>query len=228
MGSVFGPVRFLLPVCRLCWFLYTLNIYANFVAFFSATIDGRNLIFGHKLHIGTPYRVKRFLTHQIPTSCLTKSRVIILLFCSNYIALSFILYCSNSIALLFILYCSNSIALSFILYCSNSIGLLFILFCSNSIALWFILYCSNSIGLLFILFCSNYIALLFILFCSNSIGPLVAIWLIGTEGSALQKAQTPIWILFYGGFGIALGLWIYGRRVIKTMGTDLAKTTPSS
>ena len=30
------------------------------VAFFSATIDGRNLIFGHKLHIGTPYRGKHF------------------------------------------------------------------------------------------------------------------------------------------------------------------------
>jgi hypothetical protein len=29
-------------------------------SFFSATIDGRNLIFGHKLHIGTPYRGKRF------------------------------------------------------------------------------------------------------------------------------------------------------------------------
>jgi hypothetical protein len=41
-----------------------------FVAFFSASIDGRNLIFGHKLHIGTPYRGKRFWTHQIPTSCL--------------------------------------------------------------------------------------------------------------------------------------------------------------
>jgi hypothetical protein len=40
------------------------------VAFFSATIDDRNLIFGHKLHIGTPYRGKRFWTHQIPTSCL--------------------------------------------------------------------------------------------------------------------------------------------------------------
>jgi hypothetical protein len=26
------------------------------VVFFSATIDGRNLIFGHKLYIGTPYR----------------------------------------------------------------------------------------------------------------------------------------------------------------------------
>jgi hypothetical protein len=27
--SVFGPIRFLLPVCRLSWFLYTLNIYAG-------------------------------------------------------------------------------------------------------------------------------------------------------------------------------------------------------
>jgi hypothetical protein len=71
VGSAFGPVRCLIPVCRLSWFLYTLNIYANvFVTFFSATIDGRNLIFGHKLHIGTPYRGKRFWTHQIPTSCL--------------------------------------------------------------------------------------------------------------------------------------------------------------
>ena len=38
--------------------------------FFSATIDDRNLIYGHKLHIGTPYRGKHFWTHQIPTSCL--------------------------------------------------------------------------------------------------------------------------------------------------------------
>ena len=41
-----------------------------FVAFFSVTVDGRNLIFGHKHHIGTPYRGKRFWTYQIPTSCL--------------------------------------------------------------------------------------------------------------------------------------------------------------
>ena len=31
-------------------------------------IDGRNLIFGHKLHIGTPYRGKRFWTCHIPTT----------------------------------------------------------------------------------------------------------------------------------------------------------------
>ena len=38
--------------------------------FFSATIDGRNPIFGHKFHIGTPYHGKRFWTRHIPTSCL--------------------------------------------------------------------------------------------------------------------------------------------------------------
>jgi hypothetical protein len=27
VGSVFGPIRFLLPVCRFCWFLYTFNIH---------------------------------------------------------------------------------------------------------------------------------------------------------------------------------------------------------
>jgi hypothetical protein len=41
-----------------------------FVTFFSATIDDRDMIFGHKLHIGTPYRGKHFRTHQIPSSCL--------------------------------------------------------------------------------------------------------------------------------------------------------------
>jgi hypothetical protein len=38
-----------------------------FVTFFSATIDGRNLIFGHKLYIGMSYCGKRFWTRQIPT-----------------------------------------------------------------------------------------------------------------------------------------------------------------
>jgi hypothetical protein len=37
VGSVFGAVRFLLPVCQLSWFLYTLNIYmyAHFSSHFS-------------------------------------------------------------------------------------------------------------------------------------------------------------------------------------------------
>eukprot|EP00106_Octopus_bimaculoides_P001636 XP_014769078.1 PREDICTED: sodium-dependent phosphate transporter 1-B-like [Octopus bimaculoides] len=63
---------------------------------------------------------------------------------------------------------------------------------------------------------------------SNAIGPIVALWVIARDKSVLQAAPTPLWILFYGGCGISLGLWIWGRRVIKTMGEDLTKITPSS
>jgi hypothetical protein len=58
------------------------------VAFFSATIDGRHLIFGHKLHIGMRYCGKRFWTCQIPTSCLPTLLIFIHIehICSFFIA----------------------------------------------------------------------------------------------------------------------------------------------
>uniref|UniRef100_A0A671PEF2 Phosphate transporter n=1 Tax=Sinocyclocheilus anshuiensis TaxID=1608454 RepID=A0A671PEF2_9TELE len=63
---------------------------------------------------------------------------------------------------------------------------------------------------------------------SNAIGPLVALWLIYESASVASTAPTPIWLLLYGGVGICTGLWIWGRRVIQTMGKDLTPITPSS
>jgi len=63
--------------------------------------------------------------------------------------------------------------------------------------------------------------------CSNAIGPLISLWLIGTSGFVSEKAPTPIFILMYGGIAISLGLCILGYRVIKTIGEDLTKITPS-
>uniref|UniRef100_A0A8C4RI12 Phosphate transporter n=1 Tax=Erpetoichthys calabaricus TaxID=27687 RepID=A0A8C4RI12_ERPCA len=63
---------------------------------------------------------------------------------------------------------------------------------------------------------------------SNAIGPLVALWMIYKQGGVMQDAATPIWLLFYGGVGICAGLWVWGRRVIQTMGKDLTPITPSS
>uniref|UniRef100_A0A9J7ZAX6 Phosphate transporter n=1 Tax=Cyprinus carpio carpio TaxID=630221 RepID=A0A9J7ZAX6_CYPCA len=63
---------------------------------------------------------------------------------------------------------------------------------------------------------------------SNAIGPLVALWLIYESASVAPTAPTPIWLLLYGGVGICTGLWIWGRRVIQTMGKDLTPITPSS
>ncbi|CAF0988423.1 unnamed protein product [Brachionus calyciflorus] len=62
---------------------------------------------------------------------------------------------------------------------------------------------------------------------SNAIGPLIGLYLI-YQGKITQDSSTPEWILFYGGVGISAGLWILGRRVIKTIGEDLTKITASS
>lgn len=63
---------------------------------------------------------------------------------------------------------------------------------------------------------------------SNAIGPLVALWLVYETGSVTSNKATPIWLLLYGGVGICAGLWVWGRRVIQTMGKDLTPITPSS
>lgn len=63
---------------------------------------------------------------------------------------------------------------------------------------------------------------------SNAIGPLIALWAVYAEGSARQEAETPILILLYGGLGISTGLWMWGRRVIQTLGQDLARITPTT
>uniref|UniRef100_A0AAQ4R760 Phosphate transporter n=1 Tax=Gasterosteus aculeatus aculeatus TaxID=481459 RepID=A0AAQ4R760_GASAC len=63
---------------------------------------------------------------------------------------------------------------------------------------------------------------------SNAIGPLVALWLVYESGSVVSNAPTPIWLLLYGAVGICAGLWVWGRRVMQTMGKDLTPITPSS
>lgn len=63
---------------------------------------------------------------------------------------------------------------------------------------------------------------------SNAIGPLIGLWVVFTTGTVAATAHTPLWVLFYGGLGISIGLWVWGRRVIRTIGEDLTKITPSS
>ncbi|KAJ8393933.1 hypothetical protein AAFF_G00054660 [Aldrovandia affinis] len=61
----------------------------------------------------------------------------------------------------------------------------------------------------------------------NAIAPLVAMWLVYDTGKVVST-HTPVWLLLYGGVGICAGLWVWGRRVIQTMGRDLTPITPSS
>lgn len=62
---------------------------------------------------------------------------------------------------------------------------------------------------------------------SNAIAPIVAIWLIYQHGTVDTTEQSPIWLMVYGAFGMCLGLWVLGHRVIYTVGEGLTKLTPT-
>jgi len=63
---------------------------------------------------------------------------------------------------------------------------------------------------------------------ANAIGPLAAIYSIIDSGGIIgSKSALPIWILFIGGVGIAVGLITYGHKVIATIGTGITQLTPS-
>lgn len=61
---------------------------------------------------------------------------------------------------------------------------------------------------------------------SNAIGPLVAVMMLYQTGT--QTDESPWYLLLFGGVGMSVGLWVWGRRVIQTMGKDLTKITPST
>nr|CAK6928607.1 unnamed protein product [Fasciola hepatica] len=63
---------------------------------------------------------------------------------------------------------------------------------------------------------------------SNAIGPLIGLWIVGVTHEVDSKMPIPVWLLVYGGVGISIGLCLWGRRVIQTLGEDLARITPSS
>ncbi len=62
---------------------------------------------------------------------------------------------------------------------------------------------------------------------ANAVGPLAAINDAIFSGGIAKKAAIPLWIMLVGAFGIAIGLALYGPKLIRTVGseiTDLDKT----
>jgi phosphate/sulfate permease len=64
---------------------------------------------------------------------------------------------------------------------------------------------------------------------SNSIAPLAGIYVLYTSGAVGDPTTEglPLWLLAIGGCGISVGLF-FGRRVIKTVGAEIAPLTPST
>ena len=58
---------------------------------------------------------------------------------------------------------------------------------------------------------------------ANAVGPLAAIVDALGQGEAHEKVALPLWVLAIGALGIALGLALFGPRLIRTVGEKITK-----
>jgi PiT family inorganic phosphate transporter len=60
---------------------------------------------------------------------------------------------------------------------------------------------------------------------ANAIGPLAVIYFLAKTGTIGDKVPVPIFLLMFGGVGIALGIGMAGKRVMETIGTKITTLT---
>jgi PiT family inorganic phosphate transporter len=60
---------------------------------------------------------------------------------------------------------------------------------------------------------------------ANAIGPLAVIYFLVKTGSVGTKVPVPLFLLFFGGIGIACGIAMAGHRVMDTIGRKITTLT---
>lgn len=58
---------------------------------------------------------------------------------------------------------------------------------------------------------------------ANAVGPLAAINDAILQGGIVKKATIPLWVMLVGALGIAIGLALYGPKLIKTVGSEITE-----
>jgi PiT family inorganic phosphate transporter len=58
---------------------------------------------------------------------------------------------------------------------------------------------------------------------ANAIGPLAAINEAVLHADVASKAPIPVWVMLVGAFGLAVGLALYGPRLIRTVGSEITE-----
>jgi len=58
---------------------------------------------------------------------------------------------------------------------------------------------------------------------ANAVGPLAAINDAILHGGVSAKASIPLWVMLVGAIGIAIGLALYGPKLIRTVGTEITE-----
>lgn len=62
---------------------------------------------------------------------------------------------------------------------------------------------------------------------ANAVGPLAAISDALTTGGIAKKAAIPLWVMLVGALGIAIGLALYGPKLIRTVGSEITELDQS-
>lgn len=58
---------------------------------------------------------------------------------------------------------------------------------------------------------------------ANAVGPLAAITDALSTGELSKKVDIPLWVMLIGALGIALGLALYGPKLIRTVGSEITE-----
>jgi len=61
---------------------------------------------------------------------------------------------------------------------------------------------------------------------ANAVGPLAAIVHTTATGDIAAKVDIPIWVLLVGGIGISAGLFLFGPKLVRTVGEKITKLDP--
>jgi inorganic phosphate transporter, PiT family len=62
---------------------------------------------------------------------------------------------------------------------------------------------------------------------ANAVGPLAGINEAVLHGAVAAKAAIPLWVMMVGAIGIALGLALYGPKLIRTVGSEITELDQS-
>ncbi|MDX5363382.1 MAG: inorganic phosphate transporter [Pseudazoarcus pumilus] len=60
---------------------------------------------------------------------------------------------------------------------------------------------------------------------ANAVGPLAAIVEVVSTGASTiaTSAPIPLWVMVVGGLGLSVGLWLFGPKVIRTVGSEITE-----
>ncbi len=61
---------------------------------------------------------------------------------------------------------------------------------------------------------------------ANAVGPLAAIVDASRSGQFVDSFDIPVWVMMIGAFGISIGLFLFGPRLIRVVGNQITKLNP--